>query len=289
MIATCTGCQTRYRVAPEKLGRRGARIRCQKCSEVFHVAPPEPEPEPVAEAVAFVATAVVAEADAKLAKAVAALLESWSIEARVFDDGAAALLHIHRERPDLAILGAGLPGANAPAIAEIMRRNADLQEVPLVRVLAADETSEAPEFDADHTLEVADLPDALGPILGELGVGQSPSAGGAPAKASAPAPTPAAPAAPPAVAPAAKPSGALDEVKAAERLARIVVSDIVLYNEEKFEQGSRGGNVAELLAAELEEASALFRDRVSQELRSQREFLVEELERRAAKHREAAA
>ena len=51
MIATCTGCQTRYRVAPEKLGRRGARIRCQKCSEVFHVAPPEPEePERLAKA-----------------------------------------------------------------------------------------------------------------------------------------------------------------------------------------------------------------------------------------------
>ena len=289
MIATCTGCQTRYRVAPEKLGKRGARIRCQKCSEVFHVPPPEAEPEAVAEAVAFVATAVVAESDPKLAKAVSALLESWSIEAKVFDDGSAALLHIHRERPDLAYLGAGLSGTNAPSIAEIMRRNADLQEVPLVRVLAADELSSAPEFDADHTLEAGDLPDGLAQVLEALGVGASPS-GGAPAakpSAPAPAPVPEAAAAAPKAAPAA--SGASDEIKAAERLARIVVSDIVLYNEEKFEQGSREGNVAELLSAELEEASAMFRDRVSAELRSERDFLVEELERRAAKHREPGA
>ena len=76
-------------------------------------------------------------------------------------------------------------------------------------------------------------------------------------------------------------------MKAAERLARIVVSDIVLYNEEKFAQGVAKGNVAQLFAPELVDAGAMFRQRVSEELRAERDFLVEELERRAEKNRAA--
>jgi predicted Zn finger-like uncharacterized protein len=41
MIATCTSCQARYRVPDEKVGPRGARIRCHKCKAFFLVpAPP---------------------------------------------------------------------------------------------------------------------------------------------------------------------------------------------------------------------------------------------------------
>jgi hypothetical protein len=55
------------------------------------------------------------------------------------------------------------------------------------------------------------------------------------------------------------------------------VSDVVLYNPEKFDQGVRGGNVLELLDAELEEGRGLFAQRVAPELRSERDFLAEEL------------
>ena len=296
MIATCPGCETRYRLAPEKIGPRGARIRCKKCSEVFKVHPPdEPPVADVIEEVEFVARALVAEADADTAKAVCAYLETWAIEGVVVVDGAQALLEMHRKRPDLAILGARLPGMSSPAIAEVLRRNPDLQEVPLVRIVGPGETAIAPEFDADHTLEPGDLPSGLGAALRAMGVGASPGASGSAAVVS-PSPGPAAPvaapapaAAPPAPArrAARSPSGSDDpEIRAAERLARIVVSDIVLYNEEKFATAARQGNVAEALSPELEEAGSMFRERVSEELRAQRDFLVEELERRAQKHLE---
>jgi len=277
----------RYRVAPEKIGPQGARIRCQKCSEVFRVEPPEAEPEVEVEVepIEFIARAVVAEADTDRAKALANLLERWGIEAVLFDSGARALLDLHRNKADLAILGPNLPGVPATEMAEILRRNADLQEIPLVRLLCDGETATAPEFDADHQLDPGDVPDGLAALLEDLGVGQrpegSPAAAPKPAapKQEAPAPTPAAKSkAPP------EPAASEDpDVKAAERLARIVVSDIVLYNEEKFAQGARDGNVAAVLAGELVEASAMFRERVSEELRADRDFLVEELERRAAK------
>lgn len=303
MIASCPECQTRYRVADDRIGPQGARIRCQKCQTVFAVEPPAPTPELEAQPIEYVACALVAEASADTAKAIAGFLESWAVEVKPLEDGADALLALHRDRFDFAILGADLPGIKAPAICEILRRNADLQEMSLVRILGPGEVPVAPEFDADLVLDSGDLPDALRDALESFGVGREPSQ-----QKAAPSPTPAAPKAAPAVAPATpkppapkpapaaapsapEPKTAADsgldpadpEVKAAERLARIVVSDIILYNEDKFATAASAGNAPEALAAELEEAGRMFIERVSEDLRSKRDFLVEELERRAAK------
>ncbi|MDJ0853020.1 MAG: hypothetical protein QNK04_32005, partial [Myxococcota bacterium] len=88
-----------------------------------------------------------------------------------------------------------------------------------------------------------------------------------------------APAAPPAAAASADAAPGSDDpaVAAAERLARIIVSDVILYNAERFEEGLRSGKVVESLEAELEEGRALFEQRVPPEVRSARDFLVEEL------------
>jgi predicted Zn finger-like uncharacterized protein len=73
---------------------------------------------------------------------------------------------------------------------------------------------------------------------------------------------------------------ALAEARArAERLARIIVSDIVLYNEEKFQAALRQGAVLEIMDAELAEGRALFADRVDPRVREERDFLGDELVR----------
>jgi hypothetical protein len=66
-------------------------------------------------------------------------------------------------------------------------------------------------------------------------------------------------------------------VAQAERLARIIVSDIVLYNAEKFEAGVRVGDVLDALAAELDEGRSLFAQRVDSGVRELRDFLSDEL------------
>jgi CheY-like chemotaxis protein len=102
--------------------------------------------------------------------------------------------------------------------------------------------------------------------------------------ASAPAPTPAPR---PLTQPApAKPAAASDPLSAerakAERLARIIVSDIVLYNPEKFAAAARsGGDVAAAMRDELEEGRALFRERIDAQVRGERDHLAEELNRAA--------
>ena len=87
-------------------------------------------------------------------------------------------------------------------------------------------------------------------------------------------------AAPAAPTPATDP-GAEERAKA-ERLARIIVSDIVLYHPEKFEAAVRAGNVAQALGADLLEGRALFVQRIDESVREERDFLMAELERVAA-------
>ncbi len=294
MIARCPECQTRYRIPREKLGTKGARLRCKRCQTVFRVEPPADAPVAPPAETASQPRAVVAEQDPATAKQIAEYLEQHHISPRILTSGAEALLQLFRDPPDLAVLGGHLPGLSAPAIAEVVRRSASLPRLRLIRVAPGDESGAPAEFDAHHTLEPGDLCDGLGPLLELLGLGSPPvpareKASPQPPEVATPkpisAPKPSAapkPRAPSAPRPSPATSGADDpELAAAERLARIAVSDIILYNEEKFARAAASGKVVAKLEPELAEARSMFENRVSEKLRSQRDFLAEELQRRA--------
>ena len=91
---------------------------------------------------------------------------------------------------------------------------------------------------------------------------------------------PVAPPTPKSVEPPAPGSGGpgIDEkIEQAERLARIVVSDIVLYSKEKFEAAVQAGNVLEAMQPEIAEGRTLFVARVDPSIQEIRDFLTEEL------------
>jgi hypothetical protein len=71
--------------------------------------------------------------------------------------------------------------------------------------------------------------------------------------------------------------GLAEERAKAERLARIIVSDIILYNEEKFAEALRRDCVAEMMSPDLDEGRSMFRDRIDPRVRDERDYLVEEL------------
>jgi hypothetical protein len=73
------------------------------------------------------------------------------------------------------------------------------------------------------------------------------------------------------------------EIAQAERLARIIVSDVVLYNEEKFAAAVQAGNVADAMDADMQEGRSHFEQRVPAALRASRDFLNEALMRAASK------
>jgi hypothetical protein len=212
---------------------------------------------------------LVAEADAEAAKKLTEVLHRWSLSAEVLHDGGEALLWLYRNRPPAAILGGHLPGIASPAIAEVVKRTGELRSMKLIRIAPLDEPVGAPEFEADRIVEPGELSIGLESALEALGLGDRP----APTTSTRPGPRP--------LAAPAKSAAPDARVSAAERLARIIVSDIILYNQEKFQRAAADGSVAAALEAELMEASVLFRQRIPEEVRANRDFLVEELERRA--------
>ena len=78
-----------------------------------------------------------------------------------------------------------------------------------------------------------------------------------------------------------------DERAKAERLARVVVSDIVLYQGERFDAAAREGNLLQSLEVEIEEGRKMFRQRIDERIRDERDFLIDELNRVADQRRSA--
>jgi CheY-like chemotaxis protein len=259
---------------------------------------------------------VIADAEVEAGKALANTLAGWGLEPVLVHDGVEAILSIQRILPRVVILDAGLPKMFGFQVCELMKRNESLRSIQVVLVGAIyhqDRYRRAPSelYGADAYVERPQLPEALRPILRGFGLdvgGAAPAPSpthelAVPPPAVPPAPEPAvppavqpaperaAPSAPPAslqtprpaVSAPAQPAGADAApdaaVSNAERLARIIVSDIVLYNPEKFEVGIRDGNVLEALEAEVEEGRSHFEQRVELRVRESRDFLAEEIVR----------
>jgi CheY-like chemotaxis protein len=255
---------------------------------------------------------VVADADPERAKATAAALTGAGLETVLAHDGVEAILAIQRLLPRAAVLDAALPKMLSFQVCELMKRNESLRTIAVVLVGEPDArtrgaSAAAESYGADAYLEPTEMPAAALGTLRRLGLPLTCSPSGADAAAaSAPSPPPPAsmpapgprrpssaapgplgpaPVAPAPVAPPSPeqaPSGARPdsgEQSQAERLARIIVSDIVLYNEEKFAAAVQAGNVLDAMQAELEEARTLFRDRIDARVREQRDFLGQEIQR----------
>jgi len=247
---------------------------------------------------------LVADPDEEAGKLTASAVASWGLQPLLVHDGVEAMMTIQRSLPRVVVLDAALPKMFGFQICEVMKRNESLANIKVVLVGAIhnEERYRRPPtetYGADVYLEQPDLPDGLKPLLQQFGL---PLDGAAPA-ASQPAAVPPAPepaAAPVTEAPAsqaespepqaesaapqAPPQPTVDPALAedrekAERLARIIVSDIVLYQGEKFDQAIQNGNLLEMLDAEVEEGRKLFRQRVDEAVRDERDHLLDELMR----------
>ena len=294
MVAACPKCAAKYRVDQEQIGADGVRLRCAKCQAVFRVMPPRPAaptspasvaPPPAAAPVDRSRLVIVADSDAESGKRCADALSSWGLETVLVHDGVEAMLSIQRMLPRVVLLDPALPKMGGLQICEMIKRNESLRDIRVILIGLAQTQPTQPgsldaSFQADQYTERSDLPDALLQILQQFGLAVSAPPAPDPPAPQAAAPSPQLPPqsvqAPPPSAPAAS-DGLAAEREKAERLARIIVSDIVLYNQEKFSAAISAGNVAEAMDADLEEGRALFRQRVRPELRDEQDYLVAEL------------
>jgi predicted Zn finger-like uncharacterized protein len=362
MIAACPNCKTKFRIARDRLGPEGVRLRCTQCSSVFRVkAPHETVPTAVPQAAPVAVPEVpvpdlpplpsqpdrdparlvlVAHSDDELRKQVMQAVESWGLQAIGAQDGVEAILETQRHLPRAVLLDAALPKMYGFQVCELIKRNDSLRAIQVVLVGAIyDDTRyrRTPDqlYGADVYLETPDLPDGLHPALRDFGLplsgdiprqlfepaptthrgvggidaaaaleaaeppeeAETPMAAAPSLEQEPPAPLPAAPSLeqePPAPlpapvvepptpldaapqAPAMPAAGADDGVAKAERLARIIVSDVILYNEEKFAAALASGSVIEMMEPDLQEGRSLFQQRIDPSIAGQKDFLREEL------------
>lgn len=225
---------------------------------------------------------LVADPDVERGKATVGALSSWGLQTILVHDGVEAMLTIQRTLPRAVILDAALPKMYGFQICEVIKRNESLRDTAAVLVGAINDQDRyrrppADLYGADVYLEQPDLPDGLRETLQRFGL-QIDTGG----EASSPPPQ-APPVAPPEpAAPSAAASVPVDDALAegrlqAERLARIVVSDIVLYHPQKFEEAVRAGNVVEALDQGIAEGRALFQQRIDERVRAEKDHIVEEL------------
>ncbi|MEZ4333495.1 MAG: zinc-ribbon domain-containing protein [Myxococcota bacterium] len=245
---------------------------------------------------------VVADRDANRAKASADAMGRLGIGVHLVHDGVEAMLAIQRVLPRVVVLDAMLPRMTGLEVCEIVKRNESLRSTHVVLIGGSDEVdgdASSAGFGPDDRLEAPDVPDGLGAILQVQGLasGVAPSTrppAAAPSRAAA---RPSAPdnrpgvgrpaAPPPATAPASAAGGAAaggdaareEERERARRLARIAVSEMLLYQPEKFAQACRDGTLERALEVEIQEARALIRQRIGPDVRAEADFVLEELHR----------
>ena len=238
--------------------------------------PPPPVPDENAVRV------LVADPLADEGKVTANALAEWGVHPILVHDGVEAILTIQRTLPAAVIIDAALPKMYGFQICELLKRNESLRHIHVILVGAIHDRRRyrrdpAELYGADAYLERPQLPEALWPMLRGFGLqlrGSRQETGTSAAPVSVPPPLvrkepiaiepaaigpetdapeaprpqprvaqPSAVSAPPEPRPAAD-AGQDAEIAKAERLARIVVSDIILYNQEKFDAAVQRGTTS---------------------------------------------
>jgi predicted Zn finger-like uncharacterized protein len=308
MLIVCPGCKTRFSFEDKKVGAEGVKLRCSKCRAIFKVvrkgsATPATAPPAAPPAGRGLITVVVANESVAFCAAVKKVLASEPFSVHTYNDGREALAAIEQLRPEAVLLDVALPSMYGFEVCEAVRKNPALAAVRLILIASIyDKTryKRSPQslYGADDYIEKHHIPDALAAMIYRLVSDQKPvestestqeaeeEAKGQPQQLSPQelsdqeaarrelrrdeedgtlsAPLPAAP-----------PSEA--HVKA-RRLARIIVSDVVLYNQAKVEEGVRSGRFYELLADDIAEGRRLYEQRVPLEVREATAYLNDAFE-----------
>lgn len=307
MLIVCPGCKTKFSFDERKVGE-GIKLRCSKCRAIFRVVRKAPPPAVAPQAGAAVPKppprikVVVANESPSFCKAVTKVLANEPFDVFTYNDGRETLAAVEQLRPDAVLLDVALPSMYGFEVCESIRKDPSLAAVKVILIASIyDKTryKRSPQslYGADDYIEKHHIPDALAAMIYRLVSGQKPVE--APAGPE-PAAEEEAQAAPQQLSsrekaaqeharqelrrdeesetslpvPPSEPELPEAHVKA-KRLARIIVSDIILYNQGKVEEGVRNGTFFQLLADDIGEGRALYERRVAEEIRTTTSYLDE--------------
>lgn len=305
MQILCPQCKTRFNFDENRIVEQGVKLRCSKCKTVFRVMRKGGECSVVSEAVAagnvIRPKLIVANESAAFCSAVQKVLEGEMVEVIAFNDGLEAMRAIEALKPAVVLLDVALPSMYGFEICEAVRQNKALDSVKLILVASIyDKTkykrTPSSLYGADAYIEKHHIPDSLAVLVKKLVTGVRDEGDRSPV--------------PPSGSIAAtvgkdarnitSEEKTRDELKRdeeltttvstvssqhiapadlseftvkARRLARIIVSDILLYNQDKVMEGIKSGTFFELLKDEIREGKSLYARRVPAEVKDGSRYL----------------
>ncbi|MCF6239326.1 MAG: zinc-ribbon domain-containing protein [Candidatus Marinimicrobia bacterium] len=277
MIVKCPSCAARFRLDRKKLAGKRVTMRCARCRNPFKVELPHGPRVQVSKKTRV----MIAHSDSELSSTIKKIVEDAGFEALLGHDGAEVLAVMEAVRPKIAVVDVALQGLYAFEVVDKVRRRPGLADVKVILLSsvynkAAYKRAPTSLYGADDYIEKHHIPDDLVLKINRLLAGAVPAPGptadGEVEKSGE------------RLTPAEGTSQSLDFINAvnekiqtaedreisaddvperdrAERLARVIVSDISLYYQDRIAEGIVEGNWSELLATEIKEARRLFRER----------------------------
>ena len=262
MELTCKQCGAKFRAAVQLPLTEPVRVACPSCGNQMLLKPRPGAPAPKSDPVAVPAPqkaakrfAVIADEPRPFRDFLGKQLKRVGFDVQFYETGDAALDHIRRSRADLAIVNVYLKGKLGVEVAEDIKADQALSHTRVILIGAlfrANRFRANPTnlYGADEYIEEQIPEKEFRQILHAL----------FPDSKTAEVP--------------AEPS----EYEDARRLARLILSDIVIYHPQKVEQSIRDGNFFEVLREEINEGREYYDSRVPLRVRRDTEIFTETLQ-----------
>lgn len=275
MIINCSLCGKRVRVDAGKYSGKRIKMRCSQCGDIFVAEVPVQSDTITERMILSLPKIIIAHSDQTLCETVGSILSHHNFPWESCHDGETALQLMDRHPPQVAIVDVALPGLFAFEVVEKVRKRSGLESVKIMLLSSvynkmAYKRRPNSLYGADDYIEKHHIPLELIAKIHKLIEKKLPEAGGGAAASEAPQ--------------ALEPIEMIDELKnrlqraeesesaldpsdrvalaKAQRLARIIASDISLYDEAKVTEGIRSGTFFELFAAEIAEGRQHFLARI---------------------------
>lgn len=278
MIAACPNCQAKFKIDESKMPAAGVKLRCSKCRTVFAVARKTAEIEARKETSAKSYRVLIANSDKVICSRVEEILKTEDIEVLKAYDGAEAMSIVENSRPHVAILDVALPVMYGFQVCDNIKGNEGLKRDVKVILMASiyDKTrykrNPTSLYGADDFIEIHHLPDDLVPKINRLILSSKSDESQAEGynKDTEEAVTQEVKSSVPSkeylnslrsgenvIDPKDR-----DAQEKARRLARLIVSDIALYNGELVAEGIRNGTFYKLIKDDIKEGIEHFKKKV---------------------------
>jgi CheY-like chemotaxis protein/DNA-directed RNA polymerase subunit RPC12/RpoP len=266
MELTCKQCGSQFRAALQLPLARAVRVACPSCgtqmvlkpapAESAAAAPPAPSPLAATPAVKGRRIAAIADEPRPFRAFLGEHLRRLGFDVSYFEAGDSALDFIRRARPELAIVNVYLKGKLGVEVTEEIRADAELGHTRVILIGAlfrANRFRANPTnlYGADEYIEEQIPEKEFRQIIRKL----FPEVGHTEEVAVEP-----------------------REYDEARRLARLILSDIIIYHPQKVEQGIRDNQFFELLKDEIEEGRQYYDSRVPFRVRRDSEIFTETLQ-----------